>query len=182
MSDHPSIPKLWILDDSSQSGVSRAPSECLHVAARHRTCASRNLGKPVGYQFENGFGRRYWRLQATVDGKKIQPLAHRVVWILANGPIPHGYEVDHIDNNSLNNKLENLRLATRSQNAMNKKRHTTNTTGFKGVKSSGYGGFIATITLDGKNYHLGTFSTKEEAHEAYCTKAKELHGLFHRSE
>ena len=180
MTDHPSIPKLWIIDESSPSGVSRAPSECLHIAERHRKSASRNIGKPVGYQFENGFGRRYWRLMANVDGKKIQPLAHRVVWILANGPIPHGFEIDHVDNNPLNNKLENLRLATRSQNAMNKKCPRTNTTGLKGVKLSGYGGFVATISLDGKRYNLGTFVTKEEAHKAYCTKAKELHGLFHR--
>jgi hypothetical protein len=182
MTDHPSIPKLWIIDESSPSGVSNAHFDASNVHPKGRTSAIRSMGRHVGHQFENGFGRRYWRLEANVDGKRIQPLAHRVVWILANGPIPPGYEIDHVDNNPLNNKLENLRLATKSQNAMNKKRPRNNTTGLKGVRHSGYGRFCAVIRLDDTIHYLGTFDTKEEAHEAYCTKAKELHGLFHRAE
>lgn len=45
---------------------------------------------------------------------------HRVVWMLHNGPIPDGMEVDHIDRNVENNRIENLRLATKSQNAFNR--------------------------------------------------------------
>ena len=63
-----------------------------------------------------------------VNGKKKMQLLHRL--ILDN---PKEYEVDHIDGNGLNNKKENLRLATRKQNAHNCKKPVNNTSGIKGV-------------------------------------------------
>lgn len=45
---------------------------------------------------------------------------HRVIWELHNGPIPAGMEVDHIDRDKENNRIGNLRLATKSQNACNR--------------------------------------------------------------
>lgn len=43
-------------------------------------------------------------------------LVHQLVWVYFKGPVPRGYEIDHIDNNKLNNSIENLQLLTPKQN------------------------------------------------------------------
>jgi hypothetical protein len=73
---------------------------------------SRNVGKIAGSL--NG-GNGY--IQIGFDGKKY--LAHRIVWVYFNGPIPDGIVVDHIDRNRSNNRLANLRLLTVEKNIKN---------------------------------------------------------------
>lgn len=58
---------------------------------------------------------------------------HRLIWIYHNGKIPNNYTIDHIDRNKLNNKIENLRLATKSQQQWNTGIMNTNNTGIIGV-------------------------------------------------
>lgn len=87
--------------------------------------------------------------------------------------------VDHINGDTLDNRRENLRIATLSQNAMNRKIRRDSKSGFKGVKwHNKTKKWTATIAVDGKYHYLGYYNTPEEAHEAYCEKAKELHGEF----
>lgn len=64
-------------------------------------------------------GGGYWNF--TYQGKALA--AHRIVWELHNGPIPAGLIVDHKNRDKLNNRIENLRLATRAQNAANSTRN-----------------------------------------------------------
>jgi len=73
-------------------------------------------------------------LYCWVDGKR--KLHHIHVWEQANGPIPDGYEVDHINGQRDDNRLENLRLVTRKENMQNAKRYSTNTSGVTGVSWS----------------------------------------------
>ena len=72
--------------------------------------------------------------------------------------------VDHIDNNALNNKLSNLRYATRYENSLNRPLQKNNTSGYAGVSKSG-DRWQAVIKEKGKSIHLGSFQTKEEAIE-----------------
>jgi len=95
----------------------------------------------------------------------------------------NGMQVDHIDGNSLNNKRENLRLATQAQNSSNSQgqKRQVDRGYLKGAhyhKRNKY--WSSSITVNGVNIHLGTFKSMEEAHEAYKTAAIKYFGEFAR--
>lgn len=66
--------------------------------------------------------------------------AHIVIWSIMVGEIPSGHTIDHIDGNSLNNKIENLRCVSKTVNSRNQKAMSTGTSGFCGVNISKYKG------------------------------------------
>jgi HNH endonuclease/AP2 domain len=105
--------------------------------------------------------------------------AHRLAWLYMTGEWPIG-RVDHEDNCQSNNRWENLRLASHSQNMANRKLNKNNRSGFKGVSLKN-GRYFAYVSKDGSRYSLGYFDDPEEAHAAYLAKAQELHGKFARS-
>lgn len=89
-----------------------------------------------------------------------------------------GEFVDHANGDTLDNTRGNLRKATASQNAMNRKKVGL---GYKGTHWSKVNRrWFATIEKDGKKIHLGCFGTSEDAAHAYDEKAKELFGEFSR--
>lgn len=92
---------------------------------------------------------------------------------------PSGTEVDHRDGNGLNNTRDNLRFATRTQNARNRRVQPHGLSRFKGVYAE-YGKWVAKICANRKRRRLGTFATDVEAARAYDAAAKELHGGFAR--
>lgn len=120
-------------------------------------------------------GSCYIRL--TIDG--VRYYAHRLAWLLVHGTEP-GEIIDHIDGNPSNNRISNLRVATHAQNISNSGLRPNNTSGYKGVSKDRSTGYRATIVKNGKQFHLGSFATKEEAYAAYCKAAKKLHGEFAR--
>jgi hypothetical protein len=88
--------------------------------------------------------------------------AHRVAWFLYHGSWPKG-EVDHIDGNAQNNKLENLRDVTHKENTRNVKRRRDNTSGVTGVSyHKSIGRWVVRV---GKTY-VGCYKTQEEASSA----------------
>lgn len=94
---------------------------------------------------------------------------------------PKDMQVDHINGNKLDNRRENLRLATAAQNARNSKLSRSNKTGFKGTRFlARTGRFSAQIRIAGTTKHLGYFDTAEEAHAAYCKEALAVSGEFAR--
>lgn len=101
---------------------------------------------------------------------------HHVAWLHAHGVWPDS-EIDHKDGDPLNNRLDNLRLATSSQNSWNTRPHRDSATGFKGVSRNGKK-YVAAIMTRGAKKRLGRFDTAEEAHHAYCVAAKLHHGQF----
>lgn len=108
------------------------------------------------------------------DGSKFHLWMHRVILGL-----PEEFECDHRDGNGLNNRRENLRRATTQENRRNVGLRRDNTSGFKGVQRQN-GKWVPRIAVDGKQRHLGYFSTPEDAHAAYCRAASALHGEFAR--
>lgn len=108
------------------------------------------------------------------NGKRIAILMHRIIM-----SAPCGMEVDHINRNSLDNRRSNLRLATRAENSRNRKPHSNNKLGLKGVifckKTNA---FRARITFNKETFQIGYFDSAEAAALAYNQKAKELHGEF----
>jgi hypothetical protein len=90
-----------------------------------------------------------------------------------------GEIVDHIDGNTLNNRRSNLRIATHAQNIQNGKLRSTNKSGYKGVRFS-HGKWVSEIKVNRQSHYLGRFDSPEEAYDAYCKAAKELHGEFAR--
>lgn len=94
-------------------------------------------------------------------------------------PPPTGKKVDHISGNTLDNRRDNLRHATRSQNAVNRPLASNNTSGYRGVSfHKGKGRWRASIKQDGRAIYLGSFSDKEDAARAYNEAALRLFGEF----
>lgn len=93
---------------------------------------------------------------------------------------PPGLEVDHINGNRLDNRRENLRLVTRSQNICNS-RNRPNKWGLRGVYYHSQSAlWVARITIQRKTHYLGYYKTAEEAHEAYKKAAINYHGEYAR--
>jgi hypothetical protein len=87
--------------------------------------------------------------------------------------------VDHKNTDGLDNRRENLRICSQALNARNRAINKNNTSGFKGVSwLNKRKKWVAVIRLNNKSKHLGSFSTPEEAHAAYCKAADILHGEF----
>lgn len=91
--------------------------------------------------------------------------------------LPRNMEVDHEDNDKLNNQCDNLRPSTREQNARNVAPRRDNKSGYKGVSWFRYK-WASRITIDRKLRHLGYFDTPEQAAAAYNSAALEHYGEF----
>lgn len=120
-------------------------------------------------------GGRY--LQATIEGGRYR--LHRLAWLYVHGMWPNGL-IDHVNGDGSDNRIANLREATASQNRANTVRQLEGRTLPRGVKQEARTGkFVATLGRKGKNIHLGTFGTADEAAEAYLRAARESFGQFY---
>jgi hypothetical protein len=101
--------------------------------------------------------------------------SHRLAWLYVYGFLPE--MLDHIDGNPSNNKINNLRSCTSSQNQENQRKpQTSNKCGFLGVSyKKRINKFISQIQIDGVVTHLGCFSTPEDAHQAYLIAKRGVH-------
>lgn len=128
------------------------------------------IGAPAGYLCGNG----YWYVSAR--GKHIK--RSRAVWELHNGSIPRNRVVDHIDRDRLNDKIENLRLATTTENGFNSKKSKSASI-YKGVKKNlKHNSWQARVSYRGKEIYLGNFSCEQDAAQAYNYAVRRFAGAF----
>lgn len=107
--------------------------------------------------------------------------SHRVVWTYVFGFIPNGYDIDHINRDRSDNRICNLRLASRSSNNANRIGKEGSTSKFLGVSwSNRYKKWISQITKDYKNTLIGRFHSEVDAAKAYDRAAIEIHGHYAR--
>ena len=126
------------------------------------------IGKEAGSVLSHG------RRVVCIDFKNY--MAHRLIWVIQTGKDPGAKEVDHKDRNPLNNCWDNLRLATHGQNMRNSPGKSKSGLP-KGVQHNGRK-YMSRIRMNGRAIYLGQFDTPEEAHQAYCKAATELHQEF----
>ena len=131
---------------------------------RHIGDKAGGIHKGSGYEFIKCDGIRY--------------PTHRLIWVYHKGLIPEGYTVDHDDRIRNNNDIENLRLATPSEQGCNKSIQENNISGHIGVSWSEYDKrWRAQITKDGKRVKK-SFTNKADAIAWREAKTIELHREF----
>ena len=118
-----------------------------------------------------GYLRGWWSKPA------VQVRLHRLIAGAGDGLM-----VDHINGDILDNRRSNLRICTNKQNQRNQRLRQNNSTGFKGVCVSRWGGasrrYIAGIRVNKRQIQLGRFASAEEAARAYDRAALEHFGEF----
>ena len=109
-------------------------------------------------------------------------LAHRLAWLYVHGLWPKD-QIDHINGVKDDNRIANLREATRSQNMYNQGKRTDNSSGVKGISwHKPAKKWLVQIRFNGKNKYLGLFTDKHEAAESYRRAALLYHGEFANTE
>ena len=112
----------------------------------------------------------------TLDGRQYG--VHRIAWLISTGQWPAN-EIDHKNGLRSDNRLANLREATRGENQGNRPKQSNNATGIKGVRwRKDRSKWTAQIACNGRVYHLGYFSTLEEANASYIGAASIIFGEF----
>jgi len=103
--------------------------------------------------------------------------AHRLIFLYHHGFLPD--LVDHIDGDKTNNKIENLRLATKQENCRNQKVRSTNNSGVKGVSWHKVNKkWVVAICKNYKSYYCGSFEDKELANLVSIEATDLLHNNF----
>ena len=145
----------WFFDAGNQTAESICAGWNKRLANKEAFTAT----GPNGYRYGAIFGRSY--------------LAHRVAWAIHHEEWP-SQMLDHKNGDRADNRICNLRLASKSENSQNITARRDNLLGVIGVSRTG-NKFRAEISVDGKRHHLGYFESLEAAAEAYQSKKREIH-------
>lgn len=128
-------------------------------------------------QFATKLHRNHRCLQVYLYKNSIRVICtvHRLVYESFKGDISKELVIDHIDNDSLNNHLGNLRPATQAQNQINSKNKSRGIYKYKGNVKNPY---RSKISFNNKEYWLGRYATYEEAFEARKEAEIKFYGEF----
>jgi hypothetical protein len=135
-------------------------------------CGKVRVGDICNYKSKEGY--------ILIRVNNIQYKAHRLVWLYIHGYFPPDI-IDHINGIRDDNRLVNIRLATRQQNNMNSNIQKNNKSGYKGVcwhKDSSK--WIAQASVNNKSKYLGIYDTPEEASQVYIKFVKNIHKEFYK--
>jgi len=138
----------------------------------------RHSGKEIGriWSYKRNGSEKSYRT-CWINGRAYY--VHRLIFLINHGYLPS--QIDHVNGDTLDNRICNLRAASNAQNQRNKGAMPKNKVGLKGVSyKKDMHLYRAQISANGKGYHLGYFSTPSKAHEAYKQAARRLHGEFAR--
>lgn len=150
-----------ILDYNPETGIF---IRNVRLAQRH------HAGDRADFLITKGNNVGYMR----VSFDSMRFLAHQLAWFYVHGEWPEEH-VDHINHDTADNRLCNLRSATNSLNQQNKlKAMKNNVSGYLGVVPVN-GKFGAQIIKDRKKTWLGTFDCPRAAHQAYLEAKRKLH-------
>lgn len=135
------------------------------------TSPNAKAGNPAGGKDTLGY------ITVSLRGKRY--LAHRLIWLMHYKYLP--MFVDHINGDKSDNRIENLREATKAENAHNSAMRKDNTSGAKGVGwHKARNKWRAYLQLNGRYVHLGLFTKISEAKAAVTLARQDLHGEFAR--
>lgn len=144
----------------------------LHWKHRHGGKNNRAAGTKAG----TPLGKKAY-LRVSVDYRFYY--VHRLIWLMHHGELPD--VIDHIDGDPSNNRIENLRAATISNNMQNSKLNKRNTSGIKGVhKCAKTGLWRGQVYAKGRTHHVGPFESLEQCGDAVKVLREQLHGEFAR--
>ena len=119
-------------------------------------------------------GRIYaYRNERQCDGRLRNVYLHRLIL-----GAPSGLTVDHISGNTLDNRRQNLRIATKGENNRNRRYSRISKHGYIGVHSQTVGRFFGVLLSEGKRYRTTTFGSAFEAACARDALARQIHGEF----
>lgn len=119
-----------------------------------------------------------FQFRLALDGKEVSLYAHRIAWALHHGVLKFG-ELDHKNIDPSDNRIDNLRIATRAGQSANRRAFGKHGLP-KGVQPS-RGRYAAVATIDGENKYFGRYETPEEAHAAFCVETYDHRGEFFHS-
>lgn len=171
------------IDSSSPSGLTWLPREDIRKEWNSvKAWNAKNAYKNAGSVHTNQDGYKKFVIMIRYNNKQYNLTISRVILLLKNGCLTEGKIIDHIDGNSLNNIVTNLREVTPSQNNMNSKLPKNNTSGRKGVCWDKSRNKWMVQIYYGKLKFKGRYDNEEDAIKVAIEERKKLHGEFGRDQ
>ena len=161
--------------DPSTGGLEwmRRPLSHFKDSRSHKIWNTRYAGTKAGRVSSNGY--------IGVSINSVRKQYHCIVWEIHFGPVPFGKLIDHRNGDLTDNRIQNLRLASHSENMQNCKIQKNNTSGYKGVSwIASTNKWRSEIAVDKKRKLLGVFDCKMDAIAAYARASKLHHKEFSR--
>ena len=129
-----------------------------------------NPSNPTWKVVENNANQGRGYCQVLFNGRKYR--YHVILWVLHNNEnIPEGFEIDHINGDRIDNRIENLRLVSKRENCQNMQCHRDGKlVGVSYCKRKNK--YRTQLTIDNKLVHIGYYQTDKEASKAYKIACK----------